>query len=59
MEVGFHIEEGEVISEGPYRSLVCRPMYLAVTARPDLSFSVQVLDKPTYQTLQAAKRVMR
>lgn len=58
-EVGFCIEEGEVISEGPCRSLACSLMYLAVNTRPDLSFSVSVLDKPINQTWQETKRVLR
>lgn len=58
-EVGFRIEEGEVILEGPCRSLACSLMYLAVNTRPDLSFSVSVLDKPINQTWQKTKRVLQ
>ncbi|CAB0012102.1 unnamed protein product [Nesidiocoris tenuis] len=63
MEVGYYVEEAPVVEGVPYRSLVCALMYLAVTSRPDLSFSVsylaRYLDKPTQSTWTAAKRVLR
>ena len=63
MEVGFKIEETEMVIDVPYRQLVCSLMYIAVITRPDLSFAVsmlsRVLDRPTNQTWQAAKRVLR
>ena len=63
MEVVFKLDESNLIIDVPYRQLVCSLMYIAVMTRPDLSFAVsilsRVLDKPTIQTWQAAKRVLR
>jgi len=63
MEVNFSIpEDGEII-DVPYRRLVCSLMYIAISTRPDISFSVaylsRFLDKPTEMSWKAAKRVLR
>lgn len=63
MEVGFKIDDSEPVIDVPYRRLVCSLMYISVMSRPDLSFAVsllsRMLDRPTNQTWQAAKRVLR
>lgn len=63
LEKGFQLSEDEMNYEVPYRSLVCSLMYIAVTARPDISYAVsvlsRVLDKPTNLCWKAAKRVLR
>lgn len=62
MEVNFTVEEAPVI-EVPYRRLICSLMYIAVTTRPDLGYSVsylsRFLDKPTDQAWKAGKRILR
>ncbi|CAB0015179.1 unnamed protein product, partial [Nesidiocoris tenuis] len=63
MEVNF-ADTGEQLSyDVPYRKLICSLMYLAITSRPDLSFSVsylsRTLDKPSVPTWKAAKRILR
>lgn len=65
METGFQIpvQEYETSLNVPYRSLVCSLLYLAITTRPDIAFSVsllsRVLDKPSELTWKSAKRVLR
>lgn len=63
MEVNFAIEEAPVNLEPPYRRLICSLMYVAVTTRPDLSYSVsylsRFLDSPTDQAWKAGKRILR
>lgn len=63
MEVNFSLEEAEVNSKVPYRRLICSLMYLAVTTRPDISYSVsylsRYLDCPTTQAWKAAQRILR
>jgi len=62
-EKGFQMHEETLNTEVPFRSLVCALMYIAVTTRPDISFPVSllspILDKPTEQSWNAAKRVLR
>lgn len=49
--------------EGPYRELVGSLMYLAITSRPDILFSVnclsQLQEKPTITAWNALKRILR
>lgn len=63
METNFHYEEDAIDNNVPYRRLVCSLMYLSVTTRPDLSYSVsylsRYLDKPTDKLWKAAKRILR
>lgn len=61
MEVNFQLDEAPVATGIPYRKLVCSLMYLTVTTRPNLAFSVsylsQLLDIPTLQTWKAVKSI--
>lgn len=63
MEVNFQLDEAPIIDNVFYRKLICSLMYLSVTTRPDLSFSVsylsRYLDKPTNLAWKAGKRILR
>ena len=63
LAAGFQIDDAPVITDVPYRRLICSLMYIAVTTRPDLCFAVsllsRVLDKPTAACWKAGKRILR
>lgn len=43
MEINFQVDEAPIVTGIPYRKLVCSLMYLAITTRPDLAFSLSCL----------------
>ena len=63
MVKGFQYSEGSEIINVPYRQLIGGLMYLSTTTRPDITFSVsylsRFLDKPTIETWNAGKRILR
>uniref|UniRef100_A0A0A9XQL0 Copia protein n=1 Tax=Lygus hesperus TaxID=30085 RepID=A0A0A9XQL0_LYGHE len=63
MEVNFNLSDAQIDPDSPNRKLVCSLMYLAVTTRPDISYSVlylsRYLDKPTHDAWTAGKRILR
>ena len=63
MEKNLQLQEKEEKIKVPYRELIGSLMYLTVTSRPDLAYSVsylsRYLDKPSQQTWLAGKRILR
>lgn len=63
METCFEYNPDSVIIDVPYRQLIGGLMYLSTTTRLDITFSVsylsRFLDKPTTETWNAAKRILR
>lgn len=64
MEKGFQYNgESKILENIPYRQLIGGLMYLATTSRPDIGYAVsylsRFLDKPTQETYNAGKRILR
>lgn len=63
MEINFNVtSETEVNVENQYRELIGSLLYLIITSRPDLTYSVsylsRYLDKANTQTWKAGKRIL-
>uniref|UniRef100_A0A0A9WLY1 Retrovirus-related Pol polyprotein from transposon TNT 1-94 n=1 Tax=Lygus hesperus TaxID=30085 RepID=A0A0A9WLY1_LYGHE len=62
MEHKFKATEGEIVVK-PYRELIGGLLYISLTSRPDITFSVaylsRFLDAPTTELWTAAKRVLK
>lgn len=63
MEKGFQNDPKSEIVDVPYRELIGGLMYLSLTTRPHITYSVsylsRFLDKPTLETWNAGKRILR
>lgn len=56
-------DKNEILDNVPYRQLIGGLMYLSTSTRPDITFSVsylsRFLDRPTLETWNAGKRILR